>query len=242
MSGWRAIGGTLGAALAGGAGAAAAMLALGGVGAGGASGEAIRSYILAHPDIIPEAMQQLQDRQSGALVAANREQITTPFPGAEAGNPKGDVTVTEFYDYACGYCRQSVQDLDRLVSADRGVRVVFKELPVLSAYSDQAARLGLAAAKAGRFSAYHHALFGAGTLDPATMAAAARVAGVAPAAGDDPAVAREIEATMETARALQLNGTPVFVVGDRILSGAVGYDAIRNAVAAARGGRGAGTA
>ncbi|WP_419827090.1 DsbA family protein [Sphingomonas sp.] len=233
--GWRAFGGTMGAALAGGAGAAAVMLALAGPGQR-PGGEAVRGYLLDHPEVIPEAMQRLRDRQDGQVVAANRDQIVTAFPGAEAGNARGDVTVTEYYDYACGYCRQSVADLDRLAASDRQVHVVFKQMPVLSPLSDEAARLALAAARAGRFSAYHHALFDAGTLDEATMAAAARSAGIDAVAADTPAIAREIEATRATVRALGLTGTPAFVVGNRILSGAVGYDAIREAVTSARSG------
>lgn len=236
MSGWRGFAGTIGAALAGGAAAAAVMLL---AVPARAPGEAVRGYLLDHPEVIPEAMARLQDRETAHAVAANRAQIVTPFPGAEAGDPKGDVTVTEFYDYACGYCRQSVGDLDRLAAADGHVRVVFKQMPVLSALSDTAARVALAAARAGRFSAFHHALFGAGPLDEASLAAATRAAGVGPTQADTPEIVREIEATAQTVRALRLTGTPTFVIGDRVLAGAVGYDALREVVAAARAPRGA---
>lgn len=224
----------LGAALAGGAGAAAVMLALA---PGSSGGAGVRDYILAHPELIPEAMDRLQNNQNAALVAANAEQIRVPFAGAQAGNRQGDVTVTEYYDYACGYCRQSVGDLDRLVAADPGVRVVYKEMPVLSPLSDRAARVSLAAAKAGRFAAFHHTLFSAGMLDDSSLARAAAVAGVDPAAADGADIAREVEASLATARALRFSGTPVFVVGDKVLPGAVGYAAIKTAVDEARAAR-----
>lgn len=198
-----------------------------------APADAVRTYLLNHPEVIPEAMDRLQQKQTAALVAANREAIVTPFPGAVAGNPKGDVTVTEFYDYACGYCRAAVADVDRLIAGDPKVRVVFKEMPVLSPLSDRAARVSLAAAKAGHFGIFHHALYAAGPLDEATLAAAAAKAGVSPDA-DGPDIGREIDTSIGTVRALRLSGTPTFVVGDRLLPGAVGYESLKAAVDAAR--------
>ncbi|USI73801.1 DsbA family protein [Sphingomonas morindae] len=219
------------AALIGGLAGAGAMLALRPPSDQGAG---VRAYLLAHPEVLPEAMERLQAQQNAALVAANRAALFTPFPGAVAGNPKGDVTLAEFYDYACGYCRAAVGDVDRLVAEDKNLRVVFKEMPVLSELSDSAARLSLAAAKAGRFAAFHHALYAAGPLDTATLAAATRAAGIAPAAADAPDIAREVEATMAAVRAMRFSGTPTFVVGDQILPGAVGYAGLKAAVAAAR--------
>jgi protein-disulfide isomerase len=197
-------------------------------------GEAVRTYLLDHPEVIPEAMERLQQRQTAQSIAANRAAIVTPFPGAVAGNPQGDVTLTEYYDYACGYCRQSVGDIDRLIAADPKLRVVFKEMPVLSPLSDTAARMSLAAARAGRFAAFHHALYAAGPLDDASLARVAAQVGVTPAQAATPAIAREIDTTMATVRALRLTGTPTFVVGDQLLSGAMGYEALRAAVAETR--------
>jgi protein-disulfide isomerase len=223
-------------------GAMAGAAALGAVVAGGAmialrpaaAPDAVRTYLLAHPEVIPEAMQRLQDKQNAGLVAANATQIRTPFAGAVAGNPKGDVTVTEFYDYACTYCRAAVADVDRLVKSDPQVRVVFKEMPVISPLSDQAARVSLAAAKAGNFAAFHHALYAAGTLDETTLADAARKAGVDQAAAEAPDIGREVDASLDVVRALKLSGTPTFIIGDRILPGAIGYDRLKEAVADAR--------
>ena len=198
----------------------------------------IRDYILAHPEIIPQAMTRLREQDAAKQVAASRTQLETPFAGAWAGAAKPDVTLVEFFDYACGFCRASVPDLDRLLSEDRSLRIVFRELPILSRQSEVAARVSLAAAKQGRFIGFHRALYGAGRLGDGEIAAVRRSAGL-----DSAAVARdikaadvsdEIEANLGLAKTLGLNGTPAFVVGDRILNGAVGYDALKQAIAEAR--------
>jgi protein-disulfide isomerase len=108
---------------------------------GGVSAEAVRTAILERPEMIPEAMQALRDREMGKTVAANRAAITTPFGDAWKGSANPDVTVVAYMDYACGYCRQSLPMLEQLVAGDPKVRVVFRELPVLSAES-RVARAG----------------------------------------------------------------------------------------------------
>jgi len=198
------------------------------------TGAAVRSYLLAHPEVIPEAMQRLQEKQTASQVAQNRAVIETPFAGAVAGNPKGDVTLVEYFDYACGYCRASVPDVDKLVATDPNVRVVFKELPILTPESDRAAQLGLVAAKAGRFLDYHHKIYAEGALSSAKIDQAAREVGIDPKMAESPDIAHEIETNLATARALGLSGTPTFVVGDQVISGAVGYQGLKDAVAKAR--------
>ncbi len=91
----------------------------------------VRDYILANPDIIPEAMQRLNDRENAKVIATMRSAIETPYGNAYMGNPKGDVTLVEYYDYNCGYCRASLPTLDKLVQADPKLRIVFREMPVL---------------------------------------------------------------------------------------------------------------
>ncbi len=200
-------------------------------------GATFRTYLLEHPEVIPEAMERLQDKQTATLIAAHRGAIETPFPGAVAGNPKGDVTLVEYFDYACGYCRASVADVDKLIAGDPNVRVVYKELPILSAFSDRAARMSLVAAQAGEFAAYHHALYGEGPLDDAKISKAAAGVGLDAATADSPAIAREIEGNLTLARSLRLSGTPTFVVGDTMLNGAVGYEGLKDAVAKTRAAR-----
>ncbi len=202
-----------------------------------ATGAIVRAYILDHPELLPEAMDRLHDRETAQAIKANRATIETPFAGAVAGNPKGDVTLVEYYDYACGFCRQSVADVDKLVSTEPGVRVVFKELPILAPESDRAAQMSLVAAKAGKFDAYHHALYAEGALSDAKIDAAVKAVGLDPAGMSGKDVIGEINANLGIARSLRLSGTPTFVVGDQVLSGAVGYQKLKDAVAKARADR-----
>ena len=242
--GWKQAGAGLGAAALGAVVAVGVMLGAGHDGAGApdrqATGEIVRTYILDHPELIPEAMDKLQDKQTAQAIAANREQIEAPFAGAQAGNPKGDVTLVEYFDYACGYCRQSVADVDRLIASDPKLRVVYKELPVLDgAISDRAAQVSLAAAKAGKFGAFHHALYAVpAPLDDAKTDAVAAKLGLDLAGLDSADIVGEINANLATGRSLRMSGTPTFVVGDQLLAGAVGYDALKAAIDKARRAKG----
>jgi len=220
----------VGGALAAGIGALIAIAGMGGFSGGASGGDAIRAYLLDHPEIIPEAMERLQAKQTAQAIEANKAAITTPFPGAVAGNPHGRVTLTEYYDYACGYCRASVGDLEKLIAANPDLRVVYKELPILAPESDGAARMSLAAASEGKFLPFHRAMYQGGALDVQKVADTAKKLGVDPAAADTSAIAREIETNLQTARALGIQGTPTFIVGDQLLSGAVGYAALKTAV------------
>ena len=234
MNGRNVAGGLAAAAV----GALVAVMATHGVdrGAGGsaATGATVQAYLADHPEALSEAVDRFQDRQSAALIGAHRAAIETPFAGASAGNPKGDVTLVEYFDYACGYCRATVGDIDRLMASDPGVRIVFKELPILTPWSAEAAKLSLVAAQTGRFAAFHHALYGAGPLDAGKVAQVGTASGLDARAAASPAIAAEIEANLETARDLHLTGTPSFVIGDQLLAGAVGYQALKDAVDKAR--------
>jgi protein-disulfide isomerase len=192
----------------------------------------VHDYILAHPEIIPEAVTLLQERDLAKTVNANRAAIETPFAGAWAGAKDGDVTLVEFFDYACPYCRATNGDVSRLLKEDPRLKVVWRELPVLGDDSIAAAHVSLAAAKQNRFRAFHDRLFDAGRPTPAVLAEAQKAAGVTPSQSAE--FATEIDSNFELARALKATGTPTFVVGDKVLQGAVGYDALKDAIAAAR--------
>lgn len=200
----------------------------------------VRDYIRAHPELVPEAMSRLRDRETAKQIDANRKTMETPFAGAWAGNAKGDVTLVEFFDYACGYCRTSVKDIDRLLAEDRNLRVVFRELPILSPGSDVAARASLSAARQGRFLNFHRAMYAQGAPTPETVATVSKAQGLAPAQtsadAKAPEVSAEIEANLALAQAIGLSGTPTFVVGDKLLGGAIGYDALKSAIAEVRAG------
>lgn len=198
----------------------------------------VRAYILENPEIIPEAVEILQKREIAKRLTAAGSTVTRPFPGAEAGNPKGDITLVEFTDYNCGFCRASVADVQRLLKSDGNIRLIYRELPILSQSSRDAALWALAAAKQGKHKAFHDTLFAGGRANEATIMAAARSAGLDLAAAQKFAAsaeaAQEVERNLAMMQQLGFNGTPTFIIGDQILEGALGYDALKAAVEKAR--------
>ncbi|MBC7497839.1 MAG: DsbA family protein [Sphingomonadaceae bacterium] len=203
----------------------------------------VHDYILAHPEIIPEAMAGMQSRDVAKALRINRVEVETPFPGTVAGNPNGDVTIVEFFDYACPYCRVAHNDLKRLIAADPKLRVVYRDFPVLSEGSGEAAMAALSAAKQGKYAALHDRLFETeGKVDRERTVALVRAAGLDErrVAADfaNAALKAELKKNIDLGRALGLTGTPSFIIGDKVLSGAVGYEKLVAAVAAARAGRG----
>lgn len=201
--------------------------------------QVVREYILAHPEVLPEAMENLQKREAAKQLAGVQGDVETPFPGAVIGNPQGKVTLVEFSDFACTYCRQSAADVEALVAENRDLRVVVRELPILSPESAEAARWSLAAAEQGLFAQFHRAMFAAGRPNAQTIEAAAKAAGLdldrARKAIGDPRIEAELKRNVEFARQLGFSGTPSWVIGDQLLSGAVGKETLASAIAEARG-------
>jgi len=194
----------------------------------------VREALLTDPSMLVDASAALRDRQYAPTIAANRIALETPFGSSWKGSAKPDVTLVEFYDYACGYCRKSIADIERLVAEDKSLRVVFRELPILGPNSVAAARVALAASKAGKFGAYHDALYAAGSPTPETIAATAAKVGVPGAPVENPEYEAELKRNFQLAGQLGATGTPLFVIGDRVINAAVGYDALKKAVADAR--------
>lgn len=198
----------------------------------------VRAYILANPEIITEAVEILQKRQVADRLKAGGTAMTKAFYGAQAGNPNGDVTVVEFTDYNCGYCRSSVADVEKLLAGDRGVRLIYRELPILSATSRDAALWALAAAKQGKHAAFHKAMFAGDRPNAASIKVAAMKAGLDLAMAEKFAASSEAKAEVDANLAMMqqigFGGTPTFVVGNQILEGALGHDALKAAVAKAR--------
>lgn len=198
----------------------------------------VHDYILAHPEILPEAMNRLQAHGAAKQIAAQRDRIETPFAGAVLGNPQGSITLVQFTDYACGYCRQSVTDVAALVAAHPDLRVVVRELPILSPASEQAARMALSAARQGKYAAFHEAMFAGAKPAAASISAAATKAGVDAGAampvGSSAEVTDELAGNIALAKELGITGTPAWVVGDRLLIGAVGRQVLESAIAEAR--------
>ena len=199
----------------------------------------VADYIKANPQIIPQALEAQRGREIAKAVDAIRPALEKPYAGAWAGNADGDVTLVVFTDYACGFCRASVPDVDRLIREDKRLKVVFRELPIIAPQSRDAALMALAAARQGKYDAFHHAMFRAGSLDKAAIAAAAEKVGVvtdgsADATANEALFQRELDSNLAIATQLQLNATPTWVVGDQLFQGQIGYDALKQAVAKAR--------
>lgn len=198
----------------------------------------VRAYILENPEIITEAVEILQKRDVARRMESAGGALTNAFPGAVGGNPDGAITLVEFTDYNCGFCRSSVADLNRLIGSEKDVRIVYRELPILSPTSRDAARWALAAAKQGKHKAFHDAMFAAGPASADTINAAARRAGLnMERAAKDAAsaeVSAEIERNLAMMQQIGFNGTPTFIIGDQMLEGALGYDALKAAVEKAR--------
>ena len=227
--------GGFGAALAGGiVGSVLTLAILLYAGPGSLSSRIVRNGLLSDPGILNETVEVLRDAQFAPVLAANRAAIETPFASSWKGSAKPDVTLVEFFDYACPYCRASNPALDRLLQEDKGLRVVYRELPILGPDSITAARLSLEASRLGRFARFHDALWAAGRPAPDTITAAAHSAGIAPEPQQVPEIEAELSRNLKLAGELGATGTPLFVVGDRVMNGAVGYDRLKNAIAKAR--------
>ena len=227
--------GILGAAIGGGVvgsllTAAALLFALPNV----LSSKIVRQGLLNDPKILSDAVDALRDAQYAPVLAANRTALETPFGSSWRGSAKPDVTLVEFFDYACPYCKASNPVIDRLLKEDKDVRLVYRELPILGQDSVTAARLSLEASKLGRFAKFHDTLWAAGRPAPEANAAAAQAAGISPEPKPDPLIEAELKRNFQLAGELGATGTPLFVIGDRVLNGAVGYEALKQAIEAAR--------
>jgi protein-disulfide isomerase len=226
---------TLSAALAGGiAGSLLTALSLLFVVPHYLSSRIVRAGLLADPAILSDAVDALRNAQYQPVLDANRAALETPYASSWKGAAKPEVTLVEFFDYACPYCKASNPHVDRLLAEDKGLRVVYRELPILGPDSVTAARLSLAASKTGRFNQFHDTLWAAGRPAPDTIAAASKAAGISPAAAKDAEGEAELKRNFQLAGQLGATGTPLFVVGDAVLSGAVGYEALKAAIDRAR--------
>jgi protein-disulfide isomerase len=212
--------------------------------------EEVRAYLLENPEILTEMVALLEARQKAeadgadrTLVAAHADAIFDDGFSYVGGDPDGDVTLVEFMDYQCGYCRRAHPEVMGMIAADGGIRYVVKELPILGPGSELAARAAHATLISAGPEAYgrlHDALLGAqGPITDASLDAALADVGVdvaaVRAAMDDPEVDRRIQATMELAQALNIQGTPTFVLQDRMVRGFVPASAMQALVDEIRG-------
>ena len=211
----------------------------------------VRSYLLDNPEVIMEAVNVLEQRKAEAqeqsdvnLVRDNSDAIFNDGYSWVGGNPEGDVTVVEFLDYRCGYCRKAFEEVKQLVESDGNIRFVVKELPILGQPSLDSSRFAVATRQVAGYEAYaliHDALMEyKGATDEVALSRLAEGLGLDPAPIvahlDDPAVDAEIRKTHDLANTLKINGTPTFVFGEQMIRGYVPLEAMTQIVSDQREG------
>jgi protein-disulfide isomerase len=213
----------------------------------------VRNYLLAHPEVLEEAMAELSKRQAAAeaekheaSVATNAEKIFNSPRGVVLGNKDGDVTFVEFFDYNCGYCKRAMADMLDLMKTDPKLKVVLKEFPVLSQGSVEAAQVAVAVRMQDptgkKYLDFHQKLLGGrGPADKARAMAAAKEAGLDTGRIEKDLASPEVRATLEEnlklAESMGMNGTPSYVIGKQVVIGAVGLDNLREKIGVARCGK-----
>lgn len=203
-------------------------------------GAFIREYLLANPEIVEEMQEALaikreaESRQMAqSAIADNQDAIFRAPEDMVLGNPVGDITVVEFFDYNCGYCKRAMEDMTEILETDDNVRFVLKEFPILGPDSMAAHRVSMAFRKLApeQYAEFHIKLLGADVRATETQAiAVAKEFGVdedALRAGmEDPEIDQSIRKSYELANALGISGTPSFVIGDEAVFGAVGSETL----------------
>jgi protein-disulfide isomerase len=213
-------------------------------------GKIIKDYLLTHPEVMQDVMAELEKRQQSAdaekhraAVVENKATLFSSPHQVVLGNPQGNVTMVEFFDYNCGFCKRAMTDMLDLIKTDNNLKFVLKEFPVLGEGSVEAARVAVAArmqdANGKKYIEFHQKLLGSrGAADKMRALAVAKEVGF-----DIPRLERDmgsdevkktIEENMKLAEALGVNGTPSYVVGEEVVIGAVGLDTLREKISAER--------
>jgi len=209
----------------------------------------VKDYLLNNPEVLRDALDVLEKRQAAeeatkqkAVIASNAKLIFESPRGPSFGNPKGDVTLVEFFDYNCGYCKHAMGDVMQLAKDDPKLKVVFKELPVLGPGSLEAAKVAIAVRmqdKNNKYVEFHRRLLGGrGEANKERALAAAKDTGFDLAQIEKDMKSSEVDETLKEsaklAQDLGVNGTPTFVVADELIMGALGYDALKSKIDSAR--------
>ena len=206
----------------------------------------MRTYLLDNPEVIVEAMQRLEERRRKAdaadveaILKSRADEIYDNPNHPIGGNPEGDVSLVEFFDYNCPYCRQVVPAMQNAEKQDPNLRVIYIEFPILGSNSMFAAKAALAAHRQGKYLPFHMALMQArGAVDERRVIETAATVGVdldrMKVDMNDPAIEKIIRNNLALAQALQINGTPSFIVGDEIIRGAADLKTLQTSVARAR--------
>jgi protein-disulfide isomerase len=208
----------------------------------------IHDYLLNNPDVLIEALRSAEDKVNreadakATKVLSDRASEVFDNPATPVGgNPKGNVTIVEFFDYRCPYCKQVLPALQALLEEDHGLRFVYKEFPVLGPASVTAAHAALAAQRQGKYEAFHTAMMAAkGQITEDTIYKVAGSVGLdVDRLKQDmaaPEIEQELKANLALAEALNIRGTPGFIIGKKIVPGALDLDALKDMIAEARKG------
>lgn len=209
----------------------------------------MRNFILDNPQVLFDAIQRQEESQraaendaiKAALIEHKKELLNSPSP--VAGNPNGDATIVEFFDYNCPYCRKAGPIINEAIKVDKGLRIVLKEWPILGSGSQFAARAALGAQAQGKYEPFHQALMASSTsVDKSSTLEIAGKLGLdverLKRDMEGEAVKAELERNYALAEKLRITGTPAFVIGDEIIRGFVELDALQKSIASARKKRG----
>jgi protein-disulfide isomerase len=207
----------------------------------------VHDYIVAHPEVIKEAIQALQakEEQSKAdaqtqAVLENKDKLFNDPATPVAGNPMGDVTIVEFFDYHCPYCKAVAAPLQKLTEEDKGVRLVMKEFPILGPDSLLASQAALASVPQGKYWEFHQALMEhRGQFDMEVIKSIAAKVGLDPAKLEadmqSDTIKPIISANHDLAQTLDIGATPTFIIGDQVVEGAVPLERLKELIQKARG-------
>jgi protein-disulfide isomerase len=211
-----------------------------------AFGQRVRAYLLEHPEVIIEAVRRFEARQQQReeseiqkILKARAEDILRDADSPVGGNPQGDVSLVEFFDYNCPYCRRVAPVMVDAEAADPKLRIVYKEFPILGPGSTFAAKAALAVHRQGKYVAFHKELMQVrGRVDEARVLDVAAKIGVEvelmKTDMNDPAIQAAIDRNLELAEVLRINGTPGFVIGEQILHGATDLKTLQELIREAR--------
>jgi protein-disulfide isomerase len=206
----------------------------------------IHDYLMQHPDVLIAALRQAENKlrhddeiRASQAVAEHEKEVLSDRSTPIGGNPHGDVALVEFFDYRCPYCKQVEPSLESMLKQDPKLRIVYKEFPILGPVSVTAAHAALAAQRQGKYDAFHDAMMEArGNITDDTVY---RIAGSVGLDLDQlkrdmgsPEIAQAIKDNLKLAEALDIHGTPAFVIGDKVVPGAADLDTLKTMVSAAR--------
>ena len=207
----------------------------------------VHQYILEHGDLLIESVNKFQAKQeeeankeAAVKAKALLESLKTEKNMAMAGNPDGDVTVVEFFDFNCGYCKKAFEEVQKLLKDDKNVKVVFYDMPILGPASVESSKWALASKKQGKYFEYHSAIMThQGAMDESTFKELAKEVGldVEKLAKDKDGadIDEEIKTHIAKAQELGIQGTPGFLINDKIFRGYIPYDVIISTIKEVRG-------